>query len=141
MWNCCVTFVTFFLFITKHGGHLRHNGVGGHDVLHLLGPGVHKAEPSAPQRDEGAVFDLEFVTVGVNLLSHLQHCGHRKHIVGTTQAENIIIVFSLLFILAWCSHSARFYLVCDTLPNDRCHPGENTRRRKFPAALGADSLR
>lgn len=54
---------------------LRDDGVGGDDVLHLLGPGVHEAEPPAPQRDEGAVFDLEFVTVGVDLLPHLQHCG------------------------------------------------------------------
>lgn len=54
----------------------RDDGVGGDDVLHLLGPGVHEAEPSAPQRDEGTVFDLEFVTVGVDLLSHLQHCGN-----------------------------------------------------------------
>lgn len=54
-------------------GYSRDDGVGGDDVLHLLGPGVHEAEPSAPQRDEGTVFDLEFVTVGVDLLSHLQH--------------------------------------------------------------------
>lgn len=58
--------------------YLRDNSVGGDDVLHLLGPGVHEAEPPAPQRDEGAIFDLEFVTVGVDLLSHLQHCG-RTH--------------------------------------------------------------
>ena len=53
--------------------YLRHNSVGGDNVLHLLGPGVHEAEPSAPQCYEGAIFDLEFVTVGVDLLSHLQH--------------------------------------------------------------------
>lgn len=64
-------------------GHLRYDGVGGDDVLHLLGPRVHEAEPSAPQRDEGAVFDLEFVTVGVDLLSHLQDCGHRKYTMST----------------------------------------------------------
>lgn len=58
--------------------HLRNNGVGGDDVLHLLGPGVHEAEPSAPQRDEGAVFDFELVTVGVDLLPHLQHCGQAE---------------------------------------------------------------
>lgn len=28
--------------------YVRHDGVGGDDVLHLLGPGVHEAEPSAP---------------------------------------------------------------------------------------------
>lgn len=53
----------------------RDDGVGGDDVLHLLGPGVHETEPSTPQRDEGAVFDFKLVTVGVDLLSHLQHCG------------------------------------------------------------------
>lgn len=53
--------------------YLRHHGVGGHDVLHLLGPGVHEAEPATPQSDERTVFDLELVTVGVDLLSHLQH--------------------------------------------------------------------
>lgn len=61
-------------------GYLRDNGVGGNDVLHLLGPGVHETEPSTPQCDEGAVFDFEFVTVGVDLLSHLQHWRHtRQH--------------------------------------------------------------
>lgn len=60
-------------------GYSRDDGVGGDDVLHLLGPGVHEAEPSAPQRDEGTVFDLEFVTVGVDLLSHLQHCGNTRN--------------------------------------------------------------
>lgn len=57
--------------------YLRHYSVGGDDVLHLLGPGVHEAEPSAPQGDERAVFNLEFVTVGVDFLSHLQHCGQK----------------------------------------------------------------
>lgn len=75
--------------------YLRHNSVGGHNVLHLLGPGVHEAEPSAPQRDKGAIFDLEFVTVGVDLLSHLQHYEqngpHSKNMVSTeTHTENTI---------------------------------------------------
>lgn len=57
-------------------GYLRHDGVRRDDVLHLLGPRVHKAEPPAPQRDERTVFDFEFVTVGVDLFSHLQNCRH-----------------------------------------------------------------
>ena len=58
----------------RGGWDSRDDGVGGDDVLHLLGPGVHEAEPATPQRDERAVFDLELVTVGVDLLPHLQHC-------------------------------------------------------------------
>lgn len=72
MWKCSNTLQLCVICVF---GYLRDNRVGGDDVLHLLGPGVHETEPSAPQRDEGAVFDLEFVTVGVDLLSHLQHCG------------------------------------------------------------------
>lgn len=59
-------------------GYSRHDGVSRDDVLHLLGPRVHKAEPSAPQRNERTVFDFEFVTVGVDLFSHLQNCEYRK---------------------------------------------------------------
>lgn len=77
MWKCSniqqLRIISFWCACVL--GHLRDDCVGGDDVLHLLGPGVHEAEPSAPQRDEGAVFDLELVTVGVDLLSHLQHCG------------------------------------------------------------------
>ena len=68
--------------------YLRHDGVGGDDVLHLLGPGVHEAEPPAPQRDEGAILDLELVTVGVDLLSHLQHWEHKGVHVMRTQIKN-----------------------------------------------------
>ncbi len=93
-------------------GYLRHNSVGGDDVLNLLGPGVHEAEPSAPQRDEGAVFDFEFVTVGVDLLSHLQHCGQTRNTIRTN--KNICIIQSHELILSipqqapclW--HSARW---------------------------------
>ena len=53
---------------------LRDDGVGGDDVLHLFGPGVHEAEPSAAQRDERAIFYLELVQVCVDLLPHLQYC-------------------------------------------------------------------
>ena len=52
--------------------YLQDDGVGGDNVLHLFGPGVHEAEPAAPQSDEGAIFDLELVAVCVDLLSHLQ---------------------------------------------------------------------
>lgn len=51
------------------GGILRDHGVGGHDVLHLFGPGVHEAEPAASQSDEGPVFDLKLVTVRGDLFS------------------------------------------------------------------------
>lgn len=67
--------------------YLRDHGVGGNDVLHLLGPGVHETEPSTPQRDEGAVFDFKLVTVGVDLLSHLQHYGHTHHHHGDQQTS------------------------------------------------------
>ena len=50
---------------------LRDDGVGGDDVLHLFGPGVHEAEPATAQRDEGAIFDLQLVAVGGDLLTHL----------------------------------------------------------------------
>lgn len=65
-------------------GYSRYNSVGRDDVLHLLGPRVHKAEPSAPQRDERTVFDFEFVTVGVDLFSHLQHCEYWKCLLSAT---------------------------------------------------------
>lgn len=81
MWKCCNALQ---LCVIAVHGYLRHNGVGGDNVFHLLGPGVHEAEPSASQRDERAIFDLEFVTVGVDLLSHLQHCGH----ASTQQVKN-----------------------------------------------------
>lgn len=57
----------------KQGGILRDHGVGGDDVLHLFGPGVHEAEPAASQSDEGAVFDLKLITVRGDLFPHLQN--------------------------------------------------------------------
>lgn len=73
MWNCSDILQPCVIGVV---GYSRDDCVGGDYILHLLGPGVHETEPSASQRDKGTVFDLEFVTVGVDLLSHLQHCGH-----------------------------------------------------------------
>lgn len=75
--------------------YLRDHGVGGNDVLHFLGPGVHETEPSTPQRDKGAVFDFKLVTVGVDLLSHLQHYGHTHQHHDEQQACRL--VWSVIF--------------------------------------------
>lgn len=75
----CSSIIIIIITVFRYS---RDNSVGGNDVLHLLGPGIHEAEPPAPQRDEGAVFDLELVTVGVDLLSHLEHCGKHIHSCG-----------------------------------------------------------
>lgn len=133
MWKCCNMLQLCVIAVL---GHLRHNGVGGDDVLHLLGPGVHEAEPSASQCDERAIFDLEFVTVGVDLLSHLQHCGHAhrhdrlktgRHFEKLSQSHDPSTTLSR-------------YLVCGTLPGGRCRPGGNTHKRRFRAAPGAGRL-
>lgn len=78
-------------------GYLRHNGVSRDDVLHLLGPRVHKAEPSAPQRNERTVFDFEFVTVGVDLFSHLQHCERWECIMSATARAKYLFLMAGTF--------------------------------------------
>lgn len=53
--------------------HSRDDCVCGDDVLDLLGPRVHETEPATSQSDEGAIFDLELVTISVDFITHLQH--------------------------------------------------------------------
>lgn len=107
--------------------YLRHHGVGGHDVLHLLGPGVHEAEPATPQSDERTVFDLELVTVGVDLLSHLQHWS--RDITGNVR-PSVCALVCLPVCVCVCSSN----LVGDIQPSVQCRLGGNTRRRRFPGA-------